>query len=216
MTTIEVGGIHPSGHATLGVSFEMDAALSVARNLGILASRLPLFQRRAIGTLRRRIFTEARRDIQLEYNLGALRINKDLRTKQTPNGVTVTGYFRGIGLRNFSGRQTGKGVTSSIFLGKRSLRPGAFFAGLKRGGAAAGNEQAVKRGSPKRLMTEGRYKGKIREPLVAQYGPTVAQMLSKGRRPERLAEYARGVLRDDIERQIEGYAKGRPIPGADN
>jgi hypothetical protein len=215
MSTLGLG-THPSGHAAISASFELDGALTVSRNLGILASRLPLFQRRAIGTLRRRLPVEARRDIQDEYNISAGRVAKDLRSAVTAEGVTLTGYFRGIGLRNFGARPTQKGVTASIFRGQRRLRTGAFLAPLFRGSAASGNDQVVRRGSPKREMTAGRYKGRLREPLVTQYGPTVAQMLGKGRRPERLADFARGVLRDDIERQIEGYAQGRPIPGADN
>lgn len=216
MALLNVGGVHPSGKATLGVSFDLQGALSVSRNLGILADRLPLFEKRALATLRRRLFTEARRDIQAEYNLAANRIAKDLRTRAAGGTVTLTGYFRGIGLRNFAARQTRKGVTSSIFLGRRSLRPGAFFTSLFRGKGESGNEQVSKRGAPKRKMTAGRYKGQLREPLVTQYGPTVAQMLGKGRRPERLADFAKGVLRDEMERQIFSYTKGKPIPGAES
>lgn len=215
MSTVNVGGTHPSGKGAIGVGFDISGALAASRNLGILADRLPLFQKRAKGTLVRRLYTEARRDIQREYNIGARRLAQDLRTSQTADGVKVTGYFRGIGLRNFAARQTAPGVTYSIFLGKRSLRESTFFAGLKQGGAEGGNLHVVERGSPKRLMTAGRYKGKVRAPLVTQYGPTAAQMLRKGRRPERLADFARGVLRDEIERQIESYTNGRPIPGAD-
>lgn len=198
------------GRITAG--FDMTGALSASRNLGILADRLPLFQKRALGTLLRRLPVEARRDIQAEYNIGAARVRKDLSARDTPDGIKLTGFWRGIGLRNFGGRATRKGVTSSIYTGgRRSLRAGAFMAQL-----ASGNVQVVKRDGEARLMTSGRYKGKRRQPLQVQYGPTVAQMLAKGRRPNRLAEYALGLVGDEIARQIEGYTKGRPIPGADN
>lgn len=198
------------GRITAG--FDMQGALAASRNLGILADRLPLFQKRALGTLRRRLLVEARRDIQAEYNIGAARIRKDLSARETPDGIKLTGFWRGIGLRNFGARTTRKGVTSSIYAGgRRSLREDAFMARLQ-----SGNLQVVKREGEKRVMTAGRYKGKRRQPLAVQYGPTAAQMLGKGRRPNRLADFAVGLVGAEITRQIDGYTKGRPIPGADN
>jgi len=216
MSTLKIGGAHPSNaeRAKLSVNFELQNALAVSRNLGILRDSLPGIQRTAIKTLRRRIFTEARRDIQREYNIGAARIAKDLRTRDTPAGVTVTGYFRGIGLRNFSARslaQSGRGVSYSIFRGKRERIQEAFFVGLFRGSAPGANAHVATRGAPKRIMTAGRYKGKMRAPLVTEYGPTVAQMLRKGRRPERLADFAVGVLRSEVERLLAYYEGGRPL-----
>jgi hypothetical protein len=60
----------------------------------------------------------------------------------------------------------------------------------------------VRREGEKRRMTRGNYVGQLRQPLVIEYGPSVAQMLRKGRRPERLVEFARGVLRSEVERQL--------------
>ena len=198
----------------IALGFDLQGALAAQRNLGILAANLPLFQKRAIGTLRRRLPVRARRDIQDEYNIGMDRVNKDMAVRDTPQGLKLTGYWRGIGLRNFSAKRTRKGISSVIFRGRKDQDDGAFFARLLGGGA--GNLHVVERFGPKVEMQAGRYKGKRRQKLQVLYGPTVAQMLAKGRRPERLAEYARGLLGDEIERQIEGYTKGRPIPGADN
>lgn len=201
----------------IALGFDLQGALAAQRNLGILAANLPLFQKRAIGTLRRKLLVQARRDIQREpvsYNIDAARVRKDLAVRDTQQGLKLTGYWRGIGLRNFSAKRTRKGISSVIFRGRKDQDDGAFFARLLGGGA--GNLHVVERFGPKVEMQAGRYKGKRRQKLQVLYGPTVAQMLAKGRRPERLAEYARGLLGDEIERQIEGYTKGRPIPGADN
>ncbi len=209
-TTIRVGGTHPSGKSDsrLAFRFELQGALAVSRNLGVLASRLPKIEQTAMATLRRRLYTQARRDIQAEYSVGAQRIAKDLRTRVQGDIVSVTGYFRGIGLRQFGARDLRKsrrGVSYTIFSGHRSREPKAFFASLKRGGAAAGNEHVVQRLKQRRVMTAGRYKGKVRNVLETEYGPTVAQMLRKGRRPERLADFARGVLRAEVERLLRVY-----------
>lgn len=189
------------------VNFELQKALEVSRNLGLLRSYLPWMQKRAVQTLRRRLPVEARRDIQAEYDVPAGRVRQDLGTREIPDGLRLTGYFRGIGLRNFRARQTRRGVTAAPFRGRRTLREGAFFAGLN-----SGNQQVVKREGPKRRMTSGRYIGKMRQPLETQYGPSVAQMLRKGRRPERLAEFAAGVLRSEVERLLAYYEGGRPLP----
>lgn len=182
----------------LGLNFQLTGVLETSRELGALARKLPTIQKRAIGTLRRRLPVQARRDIQAEYNVGAARLRKDLGTSILPDGLRITGFFRGIGLRNFAARQTGTGVTSAIFRGKRSLREDAFMAPLLGGGI-----QAVRREGDKRVMKQGRYAGKRRQPLVVEYGPSAAQMLRKGRRPNRLMDFARGVLRGEVDRQLE-------------
>lgn len=192
---------------TRGGTFEVQGALQVARNLGALADRLPWIQRRAIQTLRRRLPVEARRDIQREYNLGAQRINKDLTARVLADGVRLVGRWRGIGLVNFGARPVKQGVTAAILLGRRTLFPHAFKATL-----LSGNVQVVSRVNPKREMKRGRYKGKRRQPLAVEYGATVAQMLGKARRPERLAEFARGVLQAKMLRLIAVYERGSTTP----
>lgn len=189
------------------LTFELQRALAASRNLGLLADRLPWIQKRAIQTLRRRLPVQARRDIQAEYNIGAQRVNRDLSARVTADGIKLVGHFRGIGLRNFGARQTRRGVTAEIIRGRRSLHPGAFLARL-----LSGNVQAVSRVNPKRKMTAGRYVGKVRQPLAVEYGATVAQMLAKGRRPERLADYAVGAAGAEIERLLQYYDRDRGFP----
>lgn len=189
MSMLKIGGLTTGGGADLGIRFDLQGVLAVNRNLGNLARRLPTIEKRAMGTLRRRLNTEARRDIQREYALPARRLSQDLSTRQTASGISVTGYFRGIGLRNFGARQTGAGVTAAVFRGQRTLRKGAFMAPLLGGGV-----HAVRREGEKRVMQRGRYVGQRRQPLAVEYGPTAAQMLRKSGRPERLADFARGVV----------------------
>ncbi len=166
-----------------GVQFDVRAALAASRNLLTLSRTLDQVERRAIGTLRRRWPVEARRDIQSQYALPAGRINQDLKFRESANGVRLTGAFRGIGLMNYGARQTRQGVSYAIFKGQRRVERGAFLARLRNG-----NTQAVKR------------VGKARLPIQTLYGATVAQMLRKGDRPERLADFAVGLLGAEFER----------------
>jgi hypothetical protein len=194
-TTVLPGG-------KIGVNFVLQGALEVSRALGASARNLPKIQQRAIATLRRRLPVQARRDIQAEYAIPAGRLNKDLGVGNIAGGLRLTGYFRGIGLRNFAARQTKPGVTASVFRGKRTLREGTFMAPLLGGGV-----QVVHREGEPRLMTKGRYAGKRRQPLVVDYGPSAAQMLRKGRRPERLVDFARGVLASEVDRQLASLTR---------
>lgn len=192
-----------SGYGRHTLSFEMQGALQVQRNLGALVDRLPWIQKRAIATVRRRVPVEARRDIQAEYNLPAARVRKDLSIRNTDDGLRLTGQFRGIGLRNFAGRVARKGTSSQIYRGgRREVDEGSFEAQL-----LGGNVQFVERYGEKVVMQQGRYKGKKRQRIEVLYGPTVAQMLGKGRRPDRLADYAKGVAQAEVERLLASYTK---------
>ena len=202
-------GRRPSGGA-LSLYADLDGHLAAARNLSALASRLPTLHTRAIGTLRRRLPVQARRDIQAEYQIGARRLTQDLQSTATDDGVRLVGRFRGIGLRNFASRPTKRGVTAAVLRGKRSLREHAF---LRRG--IGGNTQVFRREGPKRAMQQGRYAGKQRQPLITEYGATAAQMLAKGRRPERLIDYARGVLAAEADRLLR-LAAAPPTPSSPN
>lgn len=188
-------------HVPLGLNFELQDALSVSRNLGLATRDVATAQKRAIGTLRRRLPVQARRDIQAEYALKAGRVAQDLSVRDGGGGLKLRGYFRGVGLRNYGARdlrKSGGGVSYSVLRGKRAIRPHSFFAPL-----SGGNVQVVHRQGEKRRMTRGRYVGKMRQPIVVDYGASVAQMLAKGRRPERLADFARGVLRAEIQRLLQ-------------
>lgn len=198
-----------SGYGRHSLAFELGGALSTRRNVAALGSRLPWMERRAIATLRRRIPVEARRDIQAEYNIKAERVRRDLVARNTDEGVRLTGHFRGVGLRNFDGRSTRKGVSAKVFRGgARSSEAGAFAARLLNG-----NLQFVQRFGDKVEMQKGRYIGKRRQRLEVLYGPTVAQMLAKGRRPDRLADHGRQVVRDEMDRQINYYLRNPAANG---
>lgn len=180
------------------ISVSADGALGTARAFSDLPSKITAAQVRALGTLRRRWPVLARRDIQTEYALGARRITQDLRVRRTNEGLQLVGAYNGIGLRNFGARKTKAGVTYSVLRGKRSLRPGTFLATL-----LGGNKQAVRREGDKRRMTAGRYIGKRKQPLVVEYGASVAQMLRKGDRPQRMAGAGLRVIEDELRRLLD-------------
>jgi hypothetical protein len=191
------------GNGALRLQFDLTGGLAAARNLSALSARLVEVPPRAIATVRRRLPVQARRDIQAEYALPARRVNQDLTARQTDSGVRLVGRFRGIGLMQFNAREATGGVRATVLRGRRNLRKDAFIApGL------GSNVQVFQRAGAKREMRQGRYAGKQRQPLVAEYGASVAQMLAKGRRPERLVDFARGVLAAEVDRLLRISSAG--------
>lgn len=201
------------GRAT-GVGFDLSGALQVQRDRGLLADRLPWLQERAIRTLARRLPVEARRDIQAEYNITATRVRNHMYARAYSEGsarlagVRLVGQWkRGIGLLNFSGRQIRKGVSYSVYRGVRRVEVGAFIARLR-----GGNVHAVQRYGQKtwkRTYTDrkGRQRTRMDQPIEVLYRSTIAQMLAKGRRPERLLDYSRNFLQQEVERQLQVYLR---------
>lgn len=169
------------------------AGLDDARNrLAQAGKDADLALKRARGTLVRRLPVEARRDIQTEYALGAIRIGRGLSVRVEADAVVLTGAKRGVGLIEFGGRWGGRrsaGATAQVHTGGgRTTRPHTFIAT-----GASGNRQIFERAT-----IGGRRAG--RWPIVAAYGPSVAQMLRRPGRAERLTDVAEGVLDAEIDR----------------
>lgn len=168
---------------------ELTGAIDAFRDMQAIPSRIIKAQKRALGTLQRRLGTEAKRDIGAEYNLKAGRIAQGLSAKSTSEGVKLIGRSRGINAVEFRGTWT------------RRMKGGARYS-IKRGGDRGGRAGAFiatgKNGN--RLMFER--SGDKRLPLKAVYGPSVGQMLKHGRRPERLAEFAIRILQSEQKRLL--------------
>jgi hypothetical protein len=167
--------------------FDVSAAFDrEADHLGAIARESEKAEQRAVGTLARRLPVEARRDIQAEYNLPAARITQGLSVTRGNGYVELRASKRGIGAINFGARQVGRrtgGVRVEILRGRPDTWPDAFIA-TGRGG----NRQMFMRSTSKRL------------PIKTVYGPSVAQMLRKPGRAERLAVFAQDILRSEFQR----------------
>lgn len=211
------------GRQITGVSFDLQDAMAAPRAAEAFIDRLPWFQERAIQTLYRALPVEARRDIQAEFNIraGRVREHMTIRYLASPTarraGVRLFGQWkRGIGLSNYSARQVRKGVSYSVYHGRRKVLEGAFMTRLRQGSKQLGNVHAVLREGEMRERTyrhtgrNGRMQtGKRTDPaLVTQYRSTVAQMLAHGRRPERLLDFSRGLVQSEVLRQANSYLRG--------
>lgn len=198
-----------------GFNVELAGALDAAQALSVIPAQILLAQKRAIGTLQRRMATEAKRDIGAEYNLPAARIAQGLTVRQDPDGVRVIGRKRGINAIEFGAQWTrvrGNGLVATV--SKRRFRV-AQLNGKLRGDNGLGARFAIKRGKAPEVhagsfIARGRNGALLvferttdkRLPLQGVFGPSVGQMLKHGRRAERLAEFAIRTLQQDLQRQL--------------
>ena len=202
-----------SRYSTLAA--ELTGAVDAAQGLSAIPARIVQAQQRALATLRRRLGTEAKRDIQAEYNLTAGRIAAGLVARSTPDGISLVGKARGINAIEFGAtwsRVTGHGLVATV--SKRKFTA-IRYRGVLKGDAALGARFAIKRGKPAdvhagsfiatgkngaRLVFER--SGKPRLPIQGVYGPSVGQMLKHGRRPERLVDFALRTLQAEQARLL--------------
>lgn len=171
------------------LSVELEGALQVAAQLSDIPKKIIKAQQRALATMRRKLPTQAKRDIGAEYNLKAGRIAQGISVRNTADGIVLRGSARGINAVQF-------GASWS-----KRFKGGAKYA-LKRGAVRSphdGSFIATGR-SGNRLVFERQ--GKKRLPLQGVYGPSVGQMLKHGRRPQRLAEFALRVLESEQRRLL--------------
>ena len=169
-------------------NFDLRGLQNVIRRVAETPKKAEQAMQRSRSTVARRVKPFARRDIQAEYNLRAARIDQGLAVSQTQDTIVLTGAKRGVGEIEFAGRHSRrqKGASSQVRKDKgRSIDPGSFIATLH-----GGNRQMVIRDTKKRL------------PISVLYGPSIAQMLRRPGRAERIADFAQTVLSAEIARLL--------------
>jgi hypothetical protein len=176
----------------MDLSIDANGVLDTARGISAVPAKLAMAQRRALGTLRRRWPVIARRDIQTEYALSAARIRAGLGVRNTAEGVELVGVARGVGLRNFASKRSAddRGLDYTAVRGRRSFKRSGFH--RRHGGADIAFERTPVAGA-KRVP---------RTPIRRLYGPSLAQMLRKGDRPERMGQAGLDVITAEIDRLL--------------
>lgn len=176
----------------MGASFDLSA---LARVIGRVRNKPKQAEQavvRARGTLMRRLPVQARRDIQAEYALRAQRIAAGLSIRQSGDAVELIGSKRGIGLIEADGRWAGvksAGASARVRVDEpRHVYDGTFIAAGR-----GGNRQIFER-----ALVGGRRAARL--PIAARYAPSVAQMLRRPGRADRLADFARNVLAAEVAR----------------
>lgn len=201
----------------VSLTVELTGSIDAMQGIDDIPARILQAQKRALGTLQRKLGTEAKRDIGAEYNLRAARIAEGLKVKPTSDGIKLIGRSRGINAIQFGAtwsRVKGSGLVATS---SRKKYTAVRFGGSIRGDSKLGASYAIKRGKPKTVHADSFIaRGKNgallvferrtakRLPLQGVYGPSVAQMLKHGRRPERLVDFAVRTLQAEQQRLLGG------------
>lgn len=190
-----------------GISMDISGDLDAARGISEFPRKVAQAQKRALSTLRRRLLTEAKRDIGQEYNLKAGRIAEGLKFRSVQDGVALVGKARGINAIEFGAtwHRTRRGKATSgaryrIYRKDAATEHAGTFIATGVNGTPLVFRRDTKRG--KHRVTRGANAGQMKEYLISVYGPNVAKMLRHGTRPQRLVQFARQILDKEIARQM--------------
>lgn len=156
-------------------------------------------------SVRRAASTEYKRGISAIYNLPQGRAAQDLSVIGTEAGFRVRGSKRTISLASYGWRPTRKGLAGRIIKGgRRTVIPRSFIAPAPGGGKVP----FIREGEP-RKMTKGRYAGKVRQPLAALHGPSIADAIKDQRVAGPMQERIWGRTRTELSRRLNQLARRR-------
>lgn len=139
---------------------------------------------RAINKTAKKARTAQSQAIRKKYNITIKRLDEELEKVSGQNTATTANPQATIrakklrkgnpGLQHYSAKRVKKGVSYKIRKdNKRKTRLHAFIPD------SFTTQGVYLRKGDKRIMTKGRYKGKQRQPIVRQTGPSVYQMMKR-------------------------------------
>lgn len=136
------------------------------------------------------------------YNVAEKRIEQDLTAK------AIQGYEfsiigrkrkRGPSLVSYGATKSARGLAVTVIKGRgQKVVRAAFIAN----GAGGTNRLAFIRAGKKRVMKSGRYEGRIRQPIKALYGPSVADMLTNNEVYNPIHARFIGIVSDELTKRI--------------
>lgn len=125
---------------------------------------------RTIGTMRRKLLTQARREVSAEYGIASREIGQRMTSESTSDSLSIFGTTGRLPLHVFGGRYTGRksaGASAEILRGNRKVYRSAF---------------AIKNRNPAVLYTRPLGSDGKRAPkrYVRLHGPSVESMFLGG------------------------------------
>lgn len=101
-----------------------------------------------------------------------------------------------LSLKEYKARQTRKGVSYTAYKGSgRKSLPGTFVV-AKLGG------HVFTRQGEKRVMSKGRYAGKMRQPIVKRFGPSPFDTSKKHEIPVKLVVLGEARLLEELKKRV--------------
>lgn len=183
----------------MSFTFDTSGARRAGKRFKSMAAKFDQAKALGVSDLARRLIPQTVRDMQSTHNLGASRIRSNLGVQRNGDSLLLTGYDRATGLLNYGARASRRqGVLVSVRKDEGPARLSRAFVAV----GLSANKLVLERSGPKRRMTKGNYVGQLKQPLVAKYGPSVAQLLRNADRRARLAQFSKTTLSTAIRRQL--------------
>ena len=168
----------------------------IARELAAYPKAQAVIVSRAINKVATAARTQINREVRKNLNIKARDLNKSIaivkaNTARPIAQIKIRG--RRVPLVQFSASQTRRGVSYRISptAGRKSIRS-AFIATMP-----SGHEGVWTRLQEKRTMKRGRYAGKMKQPIVEKFGPSVPAVVGN------ISTLAAATLDARIAEQLE-------------
>lgn len=176
-----------------------------AKRWAQIALEAPKAFDQARGSIRRAANTEYKRGVTAIYNLSQARAAQALSVTATDAGFLARGNNKTISLVSYGWRQTRKGLAGRIIKGgRRTVIPRSFINQALGGGLVS----FIREGE-KRKMTNGNYFGKLRQPLKALHGPSIADAIKDQRVAVPMRERILGRTRAELNRRLKQLTRTR-------
>lgn len=189
------------------VKIQSDSLVQMIATLQAASKDAPKAFKLALNASRRIAKKDAAQQSANVYNVAEKRIEQDLTAKP------IEGYEfkiigrkrkRGPSLVAYGATKDARGLAVTVIKGRgRKIIRAAFIAK----GAGGSNVLAFQRSGKKRIMKAGRYKGKLRQPIKAKYGPSVADMLTNNEVYNPIHARFIGIVSEDLTKRISRAIK---------
>lgn len=179
-----------SGRRAQGQTGLVDAA-------GNILKRNDQARKLASASTSRKAVSITSKAIRTTYNIAADQLTGKLKASTTVETIRVFASQRRFYLSQFGARWNGRGssgVQATIVVGRAQTYVGAFMAPGRANGKPT--KLVYTRAKEKTLQTYGRYKGKFRQSIIANRGPSPYEMV---------VDPAVGSIRNPVLRELSQY-----------
>lgn len=179
-------------------------AEAIKRLANVLENNTKLLKRdinTALNSTARHLKSQWAKEIGTELALPQKVIKETIRQELARTGgeaqaAVVQNKSKRLSLKEYKARQTRKGVSYTAYKGSgRKSLPGTFVV-AKLGG------HVFTRQGEKRVMSKGRYAGKMRQPIVKRFGPSPFDTSKKHEIPVKLVVLGEARLLEELKKRV--------------
>jgi hypothetical protein len=189
----------------IGWNINASAIAALARVLENDTKELKKDIRIAVNEAAKHVRSQWAKEIQKDVALPQREIKKTIKQEkatnlENPTATVTQNKTKRLPLKAFKPKFTKSGVTYKAYKSKGQVKLNNSFIPGKQGSyssVAYGGHVFTRQGT-KRVMTKGRYKGKMRQPIVKRFGPSPFEATMVHDIQDRLVAIGRTRLKEEI------------------